>query len=79
MCIDRIFSGVSPVKVFFSVKIRRLEERLSIQIFNRTRKSLSLTLEGEILLDVAGRILSVDDEAVSRLTKPKTSGNLRIG
>jgi len=35
-----------------SVKIRRLEERLSSQIFNRTSKSLSLTLEVEILVVV---------------------------
>ena len=62
-----------------SVKIRRLEERLNTQIFNRTSKSLSLTLEGEILWDYAGRILSVHNEAVSRLTKPKASGKLRIG
>jgi len=62
-----------------SVKISRLEERLSSQIFNRTGKSLSLTLEGEILLDYAGRILSVHNEAVSRLTKPKASGKLRAG
>ena len=62
-----------------SVKIRRLEERLSTQIFNRTSKSLSLTLEGEILFDYAGRVLSVHDEAVSRLTKPRASGKLRIG
>ena len=34
-----------------SVKIRRLEERLDNQIFNRTSKGLALTLEGEILLD----------------------------
>ena len=62
-----------------SVKIRRLEERLNTSIFNRTSKSLSLTLEGEILLDYAGRIMSVHNEAVSRLTKPKASGKLRIG
>ena len=62
-----------------SVKIRRLEERLSTRIFNRTSKRLSLTLEGEILFDYANRILSVHDEAVSRLTKPKALGNLRIG
>ena len=49
-----------------SVKIRRLEERLSPQIFARTSKSLSFTLEGEILFDFAGRVLSVHDEAVSR-------------
>lgn len=62
-----------------SVKIRRLEERISTQIFNRTSKSLSLTLEGEILFDHAGRILSAHDEAVSRLTKPKATGKLRVG
>jgi DNA-binding transcriptional LysR family regulator len=62
-----------------SVKIRRLEERLDAKILNRTSKSLSLTIEGEILLDYAGRILSVHDEAVGRLTKPKASGNLLIG
>ena len=61
-----------------SGKILRIEERLSTQIFNRTNKSLSLTLEGEILLDYAGRILSVHDEAVSRLTKPKASGELPL-
>ena len=62
-----------------SVKIRRLEDRLSTQICKRTSKSLSLTHEGEILLDYAGRILSVHNEAVSRLTKPKASGKLRVG
>lgn len=62
-----------------SVKIRRLEERLDTQVFNRTSKSLSLTHEGELLLDYAGHILSVHDEAVSRLTKPKASGRLRVG
>lgn len=62
-----------------SVKIRRLEERLELQIFNRTSKSLSLTHDGEILFDHAKRILSAHDEAVSRLTKPKASGKLRVG
>ena len=62
-----------------SVKIRRLEERLSAQIFDRSTKNLSLTVEGEILLDYAGRILSVHDEAVSRLTKPEATGKLRVG
>lgn len=62
-----------------SVKIRRLEERLNAKIFNRTSKSLSLTHEGEILLEYARRILSIHDEAVGRLTTPKASGNLRVG
>lgn len=62
-----------------STKIRRLEERLESKVFNRTSKHLSLTLEGELLLDYARRILSLHDEAVSRLTQPRASGLLRIG
>jgi DNA-binding transcriptional LysR family regulator len=62
-----------------SVKIRRLEERLSTPLFNRTSKHLALTPEGEMLMEYARRILSVHDEAVSRLTEPKATGNLRIG
>lgn len=62
-----------------SVKIRRLEERLDTRIFNRTSKQLTLTMEGERLLDEAGRILGVHDEAVGRLMKPKASGRLRVG
>ena len=62
-----------------SVKIRRLEERLSTRIFNRTGKTFSLTPEGELLLDYAGRILSIHNEAVSRFTEPKAAGKLRVG
>lgn len=62
-----------------SIKIRRLEERLDSQIFVRANKKLSLTIEGEILLDYAKKILSIHDEAVIQLTKPKASGKLRVG
>jgi DNA-binding transcriptional LysR family regulator len=62
-----------------SVKIRRLEDRLGVPVFNRSSKSLSLTLEGETLLDYAGRVLGVHDEAVIRLTSPAASGRLRVG
>lgn len=62
-----------------SIKIRRLEERLQAPVFLRTSKHLSLTVEGEILLNYAERILSVHDEAVGSLTKSKISGKLRIG
>ncbi len=62
-----------------SIKIKRLEERIGLQVFNRAGKQLTLTLEGEILFDYAGRILSAHDEAVGRLTSPRASGNLRVG
>jgi len=62
-----------------SVKIRRLEERLSTSVFNRTSKSLSLTHEGDMLLEYARRILAMHDEAVSRFTQPRATGSLRVG
>lgn len=75
----RAGSNIGLTQSGVSVKIRRLEERLNAKIFNRTSKSLSLTHEGDMLLDYAGRILSVHDEAVGRLTSPLASGNLRVG
>ncbi len=75
----RAGSNIGLTQSGVSVKIRRLEERLGLPLFNRTRKRLSRTPEGDMLWDYAGRILSVHDEAVSRLTKPEASGKLRIG
>lgn len=62
-----------------SVKIKRLEARLDTPVFNRTSKVLSLTLEGELLMGYARRILAFHDEAVHRLCAPKASGSLRVG
>ena len=62
-----------------SVKIRRLEERLDTPVFNRTGKVPTLTLEGEILMSYARRILSFHDEAVHRLSAPRIPGKLRVG
>ncbi|MEH0019016.1 MAG: LysR family transcriptional regulator [Desulfobacter sp.] len=75
----RAGNNIGLTQAGVSTKIRRLEERLSAKVFNRTSKTLSLTLEGEVLLDYARRILSVHDEAVSRLTRPEACGHLRIG
>ena len=47
-----------------SKEICRLEERLSVRILNRVSKSFSLTFEGGVSMEYAGRILSAHDEAV---------------
>lgn len=62
-----------------SVKIRRLEERIDHAVFQRSSKSLTLTHEGELLLDYARRVLEVHDEAVTRLLQPAAAGTLRVG
>lgn len=62
-----------------SIKIKRLEERIDAVVFDRTSKTLSLTLEGELLMGYARRILSYHDEAVHRLCSSNASGSLRVG
>lgn len=63
-----------------SVKIRRLEDRLSTKVFKRSTKSLTLTEDGERLLNYAERILSVHDEALNQFTTTsKIRSHLKVG
>jgi DNA-binding transcriptional LysR family regulator len=62
-----------------SMQIRRLEEALGKEVFDRTKRQIQLTREGEVLLHYARRILSLSDEAMSRIGQADLSGILRIG
>jgi DNA-binding transcriptional LysR family regulator len=62
-----------------SVKMKRLERHLQASLFDRKHRHLSLTYEGEILLEYARRILPVHDETLQRLSDLKQCGSLRIG
>lgn len=61
-----------------SQKILKLEELLGRRVFERTSRSLALTREGETLLEMARRILDLNDQAVRALLEP-TVGSLRLG
>lgn len=70
--------GVSPSAI--SHAIRKLEERLGLQLLNRTTRSVSPTETGERLLaSIAPRFDEIDSElaALSELRK-KPAGNFRI-
>ncbi|CAD5246886.1 conserved hypothetical protein [Bosea sp. 62] len=62
-----------------SMQIRRLEEALGKEVFDRTRRQIQLTREGEVLLHYARRILSLSDEAMSRIGQAGLAGIVRIG
>ena len=60
---ERLFRGQSAV----SLQVKRLEERLGVRLLLRSPRHLSLTPEGEQILDHARRMLALNDELVARL------------
>jgi DNA-binding transcriptional LysR family regulator len=62
-----------------SLQIKRLEDQLGKSILIRGRRGLSLTPEGELLIDYARRILRLNDEVFANLNLPRMSGFVRIG
>jgi DNA-binding transcriptional LysR family regulator len=62
-----------------SLKIQRLEELLSRRLFIRTTKPLELTLDGEVVLGYARRLLNLNQEMLQRLSAPSTVDVLRLG
>jgi DNA-binding transcriptional LysR family regulator len=62
-----------------SMQIKRLEIRLEVTLFHRTKANVELSPAGEGLLGYARRILSLNDEAVARLREHKVEGVVRLG
>jgi DNA-binding transcriptional LysR family regulator len=62
-----------------SMQIKRLEERLGVELLNRTTVSVELSSAGEGLLGYARRILMLNDEAVGRLREHAVEGVVRLG
>jgi len=62
-----------------SMQIRRLEDRLGVTLFHRTKANVELSPTGEGLLGYARRILSLNEEAVARLREHKVEGVVRLG
>ena len=62
-----------------SMQIKRLEDRLGVELFRRTKANVDLSSAGEGLLGYARRILTLNDEAVDRLGEHKVEGVVRLG
>lgn len=62
-----------------SMQIKRLEELVDKPLLKRDSRHSSLTSDGLTLLSYARRILKLNDETVSLLTRPELSGWVRIG
>jgi DNA-binding transcriptional LysR family regulator len=62
-----------------SMQIKRLEERLQVELFHRTTASVDLSAAGEGLLGYARRLVTLNEEAVGRLREHKVDGVVRLG
>lgn len=62
-----------------SLQIKRLEQGLGRQVFDRRGKSFSLTRDGEMVLGYARRMLQIADDVRSRLLEPEIAGTVRLG
>ena len=60
-------------------QIRRLEQAIGKPLFGDKRRHLSLTHDGEILLEFARSILRLNDEARGRFAKPNIAGRVTLG
>ena len=62
-----------------SMQLKRLEEALGRQLFERAGRGVVLTADGEKLLGYARRILALNDEVWSRFTSAAFEGEVVLG
>lgn len=62
-----------------SMQLKRLEESLDVTLLDRSARSVSLTPTGEQMLGYARKMLSLNDEALRRLTATEFEGELKLG
>ena len=62
-----------------SQQIKKLEDILGKDVFLRTKRNVSLTTEGEVLLPYARQMIAVNDEVFGRIVQADISGTVRLG
>ena len=62
-----------------SMQLKRLEDALDLNLFERAHRSVSLTASGEQLLGYARKMLMLNDEALGRLTAQEFEGEITLG
>lgn len=77
--VTRAASLLNLTQSAVSMQIKRLEDSLGLGLFSRAARRLSLTPEGEQLMGYARRMLSLNDEALARMTGAAYEGEIRLG
>ncbi len=62
-----------------SMQLKRLEEMLGLELFDRSGRTIALTASGEQLLVYARRMVALNDEVIGRLTDQAYEGEIVLG
>ncbi|MEM8551050.1 MAG: LysR family transcriptional regulator [Pseudomonadota bacterium] len=62
-----------------SMQLKRLEDALGHPLFDRSRRAMTTTAHGELLLSYAHRMLAINDDIMARMTDYEFEGELRVG
>jgi len=62
-----------------SMQVKRIEEMLGRPVFNRDSRSVTPTADGEMLLEHGRRLLTLNNQMVSRFVMPDVEGKVRLG
>ncbi|WP_175915737.1 MULTISPECIES: LysR substrate-binding domain-containing protein [unclassified Burkholderia] len=62
-----------------SAHLRRLEKQIGRDLLVRTTRSVTLTVDGELLLGYARAILALNQDARAQLLREPSAGTIRVG
>lgn len=74
----RASQRLNCVQSAVSMQIKRLETALDTRLFERSRRHVRLTGEGEVLLGYARRMLRMNEEALVSIGRPSVHGRVRL-
>jgi DNA-binding transcriptional LysR family regulator len=77
--ITKAASQLNRVQSNITTRVKNLEERLGVKLFQRQQGKLTLSPEGRLLLAYAERLLRLSSEAEAALRSGIPRGTLRIG
>lgn len=70
---------VNRTQSALSMQIKKLEDQLGCELFDRSHRRVTLTQQGEIFLGYAKRMVQLQWEAYSRIREPDVQGAIRFG
>lgn len=77
--ITKAAAQLNRVQSNITTRVKQLEERLEVQLFQRQNGRMVLSAEGKLLLSYADRLLNLSSEAEAALRTGAPRGTMRLG